>query len=152
MGRRASHSLNQVLLVAEGSASGELLGEQHPERGSRAGMNSGLAGQGRGRRGVGGKNISIQKGKGSWNFPKNICYRAGGSNGKGTGPDWHRSTHCAALGGDRNSSTGSTHCLRCPASPLLPLCDEDTASSAGVHSKPQGPGFKLWEHIPCWGL
>lgn len=65
MGRRASHSLDQVLLAAEGTASGELLGEQDPARGSRAGMNSGLAGQGRGREEWGGKNISIQKGKGT---------------------------------------------------------------------------------------
>lgn len=53
------------------------------------------------------------------------------------------STHRAALGGDRNSSTGSTQCLHCPASPCSPSVLEDTASSAGI--KPQGPGFKLWE-------
>lgn len=72
MGRKASHSLNQVLLVAEGSASGELLGEQHPERGSRAGMNSGLADQGRGRRGVGGKKHLHTEGQRQLEFPKKI--------------------------------------------------------------------------------
>lgn len=70
MGRRASHSLDQVLLVALGTASGELLGEQDPERGSRAGMNSGLGSQGRGRRGVGREKHVHTEGQRHLEFPK----------------------------------------------------------------------------------
>lgn len=62
--------MDQVLLVAEGSASGELLGEEDPERGSGAGMNSGLAGQGRGRRGVGMEKHSHTEGQRQLEFPK----------------------------------------------------------------------------------
>lgn len=67
MGRRASQGLEQVSLVAEGTASGELLGEQDP---SRAGMNSGLAGQGRGRRGVGREKHVHKEGQRHLKFPK----------------------------------------------------------------------------------
>lgn len=49
---------------------GKLLGDQSPERGSRAGMNSGLASQGRGRRGVGREKHLHTEGQRQLEFPK----------------------------------------------------------------------------------
>lgn len=106
-------------MVAEGSASGELLGEQDPERGSRAGMNSGPAGQGRGRRGVGREKTSPYRRAKAVGISQKINATGQGAQMRkaqaklGTGES---STHSAALGGDRDSSTGSTHC---PASLLF---------------------------------
>lgn len=70
MGRRESHSLDQVLLRALGTAFWtHILGSKAwgavPERGQT------LALEARGEEGEeqGGKNMSVQKGKGTWDFP-----------------------------------------------------------------------------------
>lgn len=100
--------------------------------------------------------MCIQKGKGTWNFPKNIGYRAGGSNEKGTGQAGHRrQLNPAALGGDRNLSTGNKLCLHCSASPCsLPLCLR-TLHISSARATAQTPGARLetvGTHSPLWAV
>lgn len=56
--------------------------------------------------------MSVEKGKGTSYFPKNVCYRAGSSNEKGTGQAWHRRQSAGATPrGDGNGFTGCTALL-----------------------------------------
>lgn len=150
MGRRENHCLGQVLLGALGTASWmPVLGNETRRAAPEWGWTLALEARGEAGEERGGKNMSVQKGKGTWDFPQNVCYRAGGSKEKGTGQAWHRT---ALPWEETGMAPQATHAARTAHLSLLlpPSVPKDTMHllCKGYSPKPGGQASKLWECVP----